>query len=167
MSFLDDLLDRNPTKDWRAQPNLALVLDLDEESFCGIRLGDKAARLQVFGPAEDAKNARVGIYRYWARGFALSKEQGRFVDVTCLYQLPDDRSFTGPVRRNGRSATFGNASAEADVIALVGAPDERASDEPTEDMSGGAQLTWHLNRTDLVAEFVGGKLDELWLSTKT
>lgn len=167
MSLLDDLFNKNPTKDWRAQANLALALDLDEESFCGIRLGEKAARLQVFGPAEDAKKARIGMFRYWARGFSLTEEQGRFVDVSCHYQLPGDGYFTGPVRRNGSAATFTNASTEAEVTAHVGAPDERESDEATEDMSGGAQLTYHLNRTDLVIEFVGGKLDEIWLSTKT
>lgn len=82
MGLLDNLLNRNPTADWRAQPGLALVLDLDEESFCGIRLGEKAERLEKLGPAEDAAKARIRRYRYTSKGFVATLrnwEQGRRV----------------------------------------------------------------------------------------
>ena len=31
----------------------------------------------------------------------------------------------------------------------------------------GYSLTWHLNRTDCMVEFISDRLDEIWLGTKT
>jgi len=167
MGLLDNLLNRNPTADWRAQPGLALVLDLDEESFCGIRLGEKADRLQKLGPAEDARKARVQkTYNYATRGFSCDEEEGRFVEVTLWYRAAlDGQAFTGPVRRNGAAVVFTTETTEAELVAHLGPAGER---EPWKDPeSGGATLTWHLNRTDLVVELLGGRLDEIWLGTRT
>jgi len=168
MGLLDNLLNRNPTKDWRAQPGLALVLDLDEESFCGIRLGEKAERLQKLGPAEDAAKARVQSYRYTSRGFYCEEEQGRFVEVVLWYGAAlEGQAFAGPVRRTGANVVFGAGTTEAEVVAHLGPPAKRESSDAEEGMSGGASLTWQLNRTDCVAEFISDRLDELWLGTKT
>ena len=168
MSLLDNLLNRNPTKDWLAQPGLALLLDLDEESFCGIRLGEKADRLQKLGPAEDAAKARLRSYRYTARGFYCEEEQGRFVEVVLWYGASlDGQAFSGPVRRNGAGVVFSPVTTEAELVAHLGPPAEHESSAAEEGVSGGASLTWHLNRTDCVAEFIDDHLDELWLGTKT
>ena len=168
MRLLDDLLNRNPTRDWRAQPGLAPLLDLDEESFCGIRLGEKADRLQKLGPAEDAATARHGSYRYTSRGFYCDEEQGRFVEVVLWYAASlESQAFTGPVRRNGAAAAFTPVTTEAELVAHLGPPAERKSSEAEDGVSGGASLTWHLNRTDCVAEFIDDHLDELWLGTRT
>jgi hypothetical protein len=168
MSLLDNLLNRNPTKDWLAQPGLALLLDLDEESFCGIRLGEKADRLQKLGPAEDAAKARLFSYRYTTRGFYCEEEQGRFVEVVLWFAASlEGQAFVGPVRRNGATLVFNPATTEAELVAHLGKPDERESTDAEAEMSGGASLTWHLNRTDCVAEFIDDHLDELWLGTKT
>ena len=108
MSLLDSLLNRNPTQDWRGQSGLTLVLDLDEESFCGIRLGEKAERLQKLGPAEDAAKARIGTYRYTSHGYYCEEEQGRFAEVVLWYGAAlEGQSFSGAVRRNGVAVVFG------------------------------------------------------------
>jgi hypothetical protein len=168
MGLLDNLLNRNPTADWRAQPGLALVLDLDEESFCGIRLGEKAERLQKLGPAEDAAKARIFSYRYTSRGFYCEEEQGRFVEVVLWYGAAlEGQAYAGPIRRNATPVVFTTATTEAELVALLGQPDERESTDETGTMSGGASLTWHLNRTDCMAEFISDHLDEIWLGTKT
>jgi hypothetical protein len=168
VSFLDNLFDRNPTREWRAQPGLELGLDLDDESFCGIRLGERADRIQRLGPAEDAAPARARSYRYTSRGFYCQEEQGRFVEVVLWYAASlDGQAFAGPVRRNGAAAVFGPETTEAELVAHLGQPGERESSEAEEGVSSGATLTWHLNRTDCVAEFISNRLDELWLGTKT
>lgn len=167
MSFLDNLLNRNPTREWRAQPGLELVLDLDDESFSGIRLGERADRLQKLGPAEDATAARRGAYRYWSRGFECREEQGRFVEVDAIYTEGVGRPFAGPVRRNGAAATLTPQTTERELVAHLGQPDERESSEAEEGISSGATLTWHLNRTDCAAEFINEQLDQIWLGTKT
>ena len=169
MGLLDNLLNRNPTADWHAQAGLALLLDLDEESFCGIRLGEKADRLQKLGPAEDAKKARVQkTYAYVSRGFDCHEEQGRFVEVTLWYGASlEGQAFAGPVGRNGTAVVLTPATTEAELVAHLGKPDARESSEADEGMSGGASLTWHLNRTDCMVEFISDRLDEIWLGTKT
>jgi hypothetical protein len=167
VSFLDNLLDRNPTREWRAQPGLELVLDLDDESFCGIRLGERADRLQKLGRAEDAGAARRHEYRYWSRGFLCREEQGRFVEAEVTYTVGVGQPFAGPVRRNGATAVFTPDTTEPELVAHLGKPDEREASEAEEGISSGATLTWHLNRTDCVAEFISDRLDQVWLGTRT
>jgi hypothetical protein len=166
VSFLDNLLDRNPTREWRAQRGLELVLDLDDESFSGIRLGERADRLQKLGPAEDAAAARRGEYRYRSRGFVCREEQGRFVELEALYGVGEGQPFAGLVRRNGATATLAPQTTEPELVAHLGKPDERDASEAEEGIPSRATLTWHLNRTDCVAEFIDEQLDQLWLGTK-
>jgi len=166
VSFLDNLLNRNPTREWRAQPGLALVLDLDDESFCGIRLGERADRLQKLGPAEVATAARRGDYGYPSRGFVCREEQGRFVEVEVWYSVGEERPFAGLVRRNGATATLTPQTTEPELVAHLGKPDERKASAAEKGDPSEATLTWHLNRTDCEAEFIDERLDQLYLGTK-
>jgi hypothetical protein len=166
VSFLDNLLNRNPTREWRSQPGLELLLDLDDESFCGIRLGERADRLQKLGPAEDAAAARRGSYWYLSRGFLCREEQGRFVELEVVYSVGEGQPFAGLVRRNGATATLAPHTTEADLVAHLGQPDERKASEAKQGFPSEAGLTWHLNRTDCVAEFIDQQLDQIWLGTK-
>ena len=70
------------------------------------------------------------------------------------------------MRRKGATATFTPQTAEPEVVALLGNADEREASEAEAGVSSGATLTWHLDRTDCVAEFIDGKLDQVWLGTK-
>jgi hypothetical protein len=167
MGFLDNLLGRNPTRHWRAAANLDLTLDLDEESFCGVRLGERADRLQRLGPAADAGAARIGEYRYPDRGFTCREEQGRFVEVELAYLIEaPEPNFPGAIRRRGRAATFTDETTEQQLIEHMGRPDERRDQEPEPDLPPQGTLTWHLSRTDCVAELLDGRLGSLWLGTK-
>ena len=107
MGLLDNILNRNPTRDWRGQHGLALVLDLDQESFCGVRLGEPAERLEKFGPATDAESARIGMYNYPDRGFQVNAEQGKFVEVEMAFGDGEGaRAYAGSVVRHGRSVVL-------------------------------------------------------------
>jgi len=166
VSFLDNLLDRNPTREWRAQPGLQLVLDLDDESFCGIRLGERADRLQKLGPADDAAAARRGSYWYGSGGFLCREEKGRFVELEVVYSVGEGPPFAGLVRRNGATATLAPQTTEQELLAHLGQPDERHASEAKEGFPSEIALTWHLHRTDCVAEFIDEKLDQIWVGTK-
>jgi hypothetical protein len=167
MGLLDNILNRNPTRDWRAARGLELILDLDEESFCGIRLGERADRLQRLGPAADAGAARIGEYRYPDRGFTCREEQGRFVEVELAYLMDaPEPHFKGAIRRRGHTTSFSDETAEHQLVEHLGPPDERKEDEPDPDLPPGATLTWHLSRTDCVAEILDRRLGRLWVGTR-
>jgi hypothetical protein len=151
MGLLDNLLNRNPTRDWQPQRGLELVLDLDQETFCGIGFGDPVARLTKLGPAEDARAARVGVYRYPSRGFGIIAEQGRVVEFEVSF-FAEER-YGGAVRISGRAANFGETTTEADVVAALGGPTERKTyGEPSEQT-----VTLQYRRTRGIWEF---ELDE-------
>jgi len=167
MSILDNLLNRNPTADWRRDSSLALVLDLDEESFCGIRLGERADRLQKLGPASDAAAARAGRYEYAPHGFLCQAEQGRFVEVELAF-TPDRGTgrYEGLVKRGGRAQPFSPGASEQDVIALLGEPADRSDEPAGEYLPATSMLNWRLLRTDCSAHFEDARLTEFWLGTK-
>ncbi len=167
MGLFDNLLNRNPTRDWHAQPGLELVLDLDDESFCGIRLGERADRLRKLGPSGDARSARLGSYDYTDRGFHCREEGGRFVDVELSFSTEEGHpAFPGAVRRGGRAATLTERTTEVELIALLGEPAGREAREATGGLPAAATLTWRLHRTDCVADFEDRRLDWLWMGTK-
>ena len=168
MGLLDNLLNRNPTRDWREQRGLQLVLDLDQESFCGIRLGDPAVRLEKVGPCEDAASARSGMYNYPGRGFQLNVERECFVEVEAAFGEGEGaRAFAGGLVRHGRTAVFTASSTEADLVALLGEPASRKEEPADEDCPAHVTLLWNLERTDFSADFEDARLSQLWLGTKT
>jgi hypothetical protein len=167
MGILDNLLNRNPTRDWKLQEGLDLVLDLDEETFAGVPVGEKAERLQVFGPSPDAESARAGMFNYPAGGFQVSAELGVFVEVEMAFAGGEGaRAFGGKVKRHGRSVVLTGQSSEADLVALLGAPYERKDEPADDDIPAHATLSWHGASTDVVADFETGTLSLLWVGTK-
>jgi hypothetical protein len=168
MGLLDNLLNRNPTRDWRGQHGLALVLDLDQESFCGIRLGEPAERLEKFGPSADAQSARIGVFNYPDRGFEVSAEQGKFVEIEMAFGEGEGaHPYAGSVVRNGRSVTLTANTAEADLVALLGPAANRTEEAGDEDFPASVVLLWNLVRTDVEATLENGALAVFWVGTKT
>lgn len=159
MGFLDDLLNRNPTRDWQPQRGLRLVLDLDQETFCGIGFGDPVSRLTKFGPAEDARVARAGSFRYPSRGFGIVTERGRVVEFELTF-LPEQR-YAGEVTVGGRTPEFSNATTEADLITALGPATERETHGAPPDET----LTLRYQRTRGTWDFEldeEGHLETLW-----
>lgn len=167
MAFLDKLLGRNPTRNWQPQAGLELVLDLDQETFAGIPLGEKAERIAILGPAPDATSARIGIYNYPDRGFQCSVEQGVFVEVEMAFADGEGaHAFAGAVRRRGRSVVLTGQSTESDLVSLMGKPDKRTDEPADDDIPAHVMLLWNLRGTDASADFEDGTLSLLWLGTK-
>lgn len=165
VSLLDRLLNRNPTRDWRPEPGLVLLLNLDEESFCGVRLGEPAARLRKLGPTPNAGSARIGMYEYAERGFLVTAEQDRFVEVNVSF-AGNLGAFTGTIRRHGRDGTLDGSAGEENVVALLGPADERKETAAEEYLPATIMLSWHLHRTDCQANFEDRRLTDIWLGSK-
>ena len=161
MSFLDDILGRNPTRDWQPQRGLEITCDLDNETFCGVAFGERVERLSKLGPTEVAGTARKGIYEYPSRGFTCVAEDGKFVEVELSFvDDPPLAAFAGIVRHRGRPVPLSRATTEADVRAELGEPGERKE----QDVGGGplVQLTYRLHRSDWIFAFEDGGLESLW-----
>lgn len=160
MSFLDNLLNRNPTADWQGQRGLQLVLDMDSETFCGVGIDDPVSRLEKFGPAEDAKAARYGAYEYPSRAFHIATEEGRVVEFTIHFY--DHERYTGRVRLRGQDLPPGGAVKADDIIMLLGPPQQRNAEE--EDDESLVQLIYPRPKSNWHFEFDGaGVLESIWV----
>lgn len=165
MGILDRLLGRNPTTDWRPQRGLQLLLDLDNETFCGVGLGERADRLEKLGPAEDARAARNGVYDYTSRGFCITTEAGRVVEFELTYAAGEP-TFAGTVRRHGQPLLLSPETAEQDVIAALGAaPAKRDQRGNGEDRT--VTLHYRGPRADWMIELgAEGRLESLWIGKR-
>lgn len=159
MGLLDNLLNRNPTAEWQAQRGLQLVLDMENETFCGVGIDDPVARLEKFGPAENAKAARYGDYEYPSRAFSVTTEQDRVVEFTIRYY--DHEMYRGKVRLlRGQELTA--PVKEAELVAMIGPPPTRNAEE--EQGFELAQLIYPRTRSSWHFEFDGdGVLESIWV----
>ena len=155
MGLFDKLLNRNPTADWVAARDLVLILDIDQESFCGIAIGDAVARLQKLGPAEVAAAARHGRYRYPSLGFEITTELGRVVEIELVFDPVE--CYGGHVKINGNELPLEGDITEAVIVAAAGPPDER-----TVSAGGDVTLQYRRTRADWRFELSLGTLDRIW-----
>jgi hypothetical protein len=155
MGFLDALLNRNPTADWTPQRDLVLLLDVDQESLCGITIGDAISRVSKLGPAEDARSARHGRYRYPSLGFEITAEQGRVVEVELVFDPVE--CYGGHVTINGNELPLEGDITEQAIVAAAGPPEERKVDA-----GGDVTLQYRRRRADWRFELSGGTLDRIW-----
>lgn len=159
MGFLDNLLNKNPTKDWQPQKDLVLMLDIDQESFCGITIGDPSKRLTKLGPAEDARAARNGWYRYPSSAFDITTEQDRVVEFQLRFE--PDEMYGGHVRINGNELPLEGDITEAIILKAAGPPDERIVDDDPD----GQEITLRYRRPRADWQFelnAEGKLCSIW-----
>ena len=155
MGFLDNLLNRNPTADWRPQRDLALILDIDQESFCDIAIGDAASRIQKLGPAARAASARNGVYHYPSLGVVLTTEQGRVVEIELAFDPIEP--YRGQVRINGAELPLAGDVTEEAIVAAAGPPDERTTSDGDE-----VTLKYRRTRANWWFELSLGSLDRIW-----
>lgn len=157
MSFFDKLLNKNPTADWQADKNLVLMLDVEQESLCGITIGDAVNRLTKLGPAEDAATARNGWYRYPSYGFSITCERERVVEVELSFG--EDSCFGGHVAIRGAELPLEGDITEEIIVAAAGAPDERIVQDGDE---SSVTLRYKRTKADWQFELEDGKLESIW-----
>jgi hypothetical protein len=115
----------NPTAGWREDPRVPLVLDLDKNSFCGVRLGQPLVGLSHLGPADDSRLARRGLLTYRAQRVYLWAEEERLHSVETSFVDERGRPLPEPpvvVRRAGRPLPLKAGMSRDDIIALLGPP---------------------------------------------
>jgi hypothetical protein len=94
----------NPTRDWRREADFPLEVDLDQETFCGVRLGESAAPLRRLGPVEFAPGLRMGSYMYFSQGLEYGCD-GELLESYSVYEAASDDArflpFSGRIRHGG------------------------------------------------------------------
>lgn len=160
MGLLSFLFPPDPSKSWRADPGLALDVDLDVPSFAGLRLGDPAAGIARFGPPENSHATRDGLYDHRSRGFQVDADAGLVDGFLFRWDDRDPvRHFRGRFRRNGAPLPLDASTGEGPVRSALGEPYWIDTDADERvwfyERNGGAQ-EWQV-------EFVRGRLTVLSL----
>jgi hypothetical protein len=133
MGLTDWIFGKAPTADWVASPLLKLEYDFDRQAFCGVPIRSNFEQLSGLGPAEDPKQAREGSLLYFSRGFDVTIEGDRFMDLELHWQ--DDFTnrwptpFPGRCVRGGATLPLSAATTEAQLVEWFGPPTRRDHDD--------------------------------------
>jgi len=124
MGLLDHFLPPpDPARGWSPNPGLLLECRLDEPSFCGVRLGDAVAALSRFGPPENNRPTRDGLYDHPSRGFEIDADEGRVDCFLFRWDAMDPaKHFKGSFSRDGRPVRLDSSTGEGDLRTALGEP---------------------------------------------
>ncbi len=146
MGILDIFRSRNSTDAWQPDPRLGLTFDLDKYTLGSVALGEPVDRLCGLGPAEDKRDAKSGIYRYYSRGLSITTEHDCIHVFRLVWHDPDRPEYqpyvgictlhTAPVPLNGDMSA-------ASFVQLLGEPNDQTDDS----------LIYHKGESILDAQF--------------
>jgi len=122
---------KNPTKDWRRDPDLRLTFDLERGTLNGVGLGDSLDRLSFLGPVEDRTGLRSGEYRYFSLGLFVGCNEGQIADYYIVQRdrfAPQYRPFAGVCCYRGEHLDLGRLTEEF-FVENVGLPFWRDQDD--------------------------------------
>lgn len=122
---------KDPDSDWARDVDLDLVVDLDNHTFCGIRLGDQPEAVAKLG-SPDAFNEQTGAYQYPSDGFDVEITNGVIDCFFLTWGAPDRgayKPFEGGFIHKGEPVELGAATREADFTARFGDPYWRDEDD--------------------------------------
>jgi hypothetical protein len=142
----------NPTRDWRRDNGLPLVVDCDRGTLCGVALGSPVSELAGLGPVEYVPALREGDHLYNSMGVEFFSRDG-LLDHIAVYGResddPDFAPFAGRIVCRGESLAVDQIQL-ARVTEIFGEPVR------TEECDG--QICLYIER--------GGKEIELEFSAK-
>ncbi len=116
----------NPTRAWIESGDPALLLDLDQQRFCGVAIGEPIARLSFLGPASRWSHA----LEFPGHGLALGGEE-RIEQVSLFFghaDEPEQGRYRGGIVHRGASAALSCNDDEPRLAALFGEPFWRDAD---------------------------------------
>jgi hypothetical protein len=128
---------RDPASLWVAEPGLKIEIDLEEASFCGVRLGSRASSLSKLGPPTNSHPTKKGIYSWEPLAFdAYASEE--ILDYFCVMISPFEwdplPGFPGRILRAGKPLELGPASRVEDLVRVLGEPWHIYDDEEDPDI---------------------------------
>ena len=124
MGILDHFFPpEDPARDWKAVPGLRLECVLDDPSFCGVRLGQEAESLSRFGPPENPRLTREGMYDYPSSGFEIDTTDGRIDCFLFRWDAQDPvKHFHGSFLWKGAPLRLDASTGEDEVRRAFGEP---------------------------------------------
>jgi hypothetical protein len=118
----------NPTRAWKEDGRLALVVDLDHNCLSGIRAGDSVEKLSLLGPATVMASGLAWPHK----GIDVTVSDGRIQELSFCFghaAEPGKGAFPGSFRYGGVPVRLSNASSESDIRVVFGPPYWRDQDE--------------------------------------
>ena len=126
LGFLDHW--RNPTRAWQEDAMLPLIVNLDEDRFCGVASGDPFEKLSFLGPAQ-----RAGCEFAWpAKGVVVTMWDDCIGELEFYFghaAAAKHGKFPGSFRYRGTSLPWSRESTESDVQSMIGPPYWRDEDD--------------------------------------
>lgn len=122
--FFSNLLyrDRDPTRDWVADP-AQLIVDIRRCTLCGVPLGGPFAGLAALGRSENARAAALGSPSWGSRGLYCTVEDGRIADFTVsLVGYRTTPPFPGIIHGDGQPLPISSATTLEQLQELLGQP---------------------------------------------
>jgi ribosomal protein S27AE len=152
----------NPTRDWRRDERLPLVVDCDRGALCGVPLGAPMAALVGLGPVEHAPSLREGDHLYNSLGVEFFSRDGLLDQIAVYGRESDDPEFA-PFA--GRIVCRGESLA-VDQIQLARITELFGEPVRTEECDGQFCLHFEQDSKEIELEFSAkGNLGMLLLST--
>jgi hypothetical protein len=113
----------DPAGAWKALPGLRPECILDDASFGGLRLGEKAELVSRFGPPENPRPSREGRYDYPSKGFEIDATEGRIDCFLFRWDAMDPaRHFHGSFLWKGSPLRLDASTSEGEVRSAFGEP---------------------------------------------
>lgn len=136
---LFDFLGGDPASKWVREPGLAIEVDLQLASLCGVKLGSRCPALARLGPTSNPKPSKTGYYAWNDLGIDVYSTN----DILETFSLnvdhhdfePEDSPFKGRFLLDGKPLPLGVETRKEDVVRLLGEPWHQMAD-PDDDEIG-------------------------------
>jgi hypothetical protein len=126
------VLEKDPADAWPEAGVRGLVLAFDDGSLNGVRLGQPAERLRIFGRPDNRRPSRSGRYIFRRLGLVVETEKGS-VDYLAFVVEDLERLGLEPCRvtlelAGGARLHLGPGAVQREIVAALGEPEERDED---------------------------------------
>ena len=118
----------NPTQEWKENPSVSLVVDLDGHRLCGLGIRDSLAGLGFLGPATMAGSTLF----FPGKGISVGFKDGCITSFAAYVAASPEEGmgrFSGWFRYRGRRLDLSEETTERELIAFFGSPYRRDQDE--------------------------------------
>ncbi|MCJ8330025.1 MAG: hypothetical protein HRT89_08800 [Lentisphaeria bacterium] len=134
--------------DWKRDPELEYLVDLDKNICCGVCLGGSSLAIESLGRPS---GALAGLYCYPTDGLSFFVEEHVVETITINFtttdDLPRNEAFDGKIIVSDQEFKFGSETSDLEIIKILGEPDKYYND--TEGMG----IVYFRGNTDMHFKF--------------